>query len=155
MSNLTDFEDYLERMRIPLRLACTSHSGWPVVISLWYVFLDGSLYCATKETALVVKYLSENSQCAFEIASDLPPYCGIRGQARARLEKDRGPEVLEKLINRYLGSKENRLAELLLKDQDKEIAIRIDPLTLNSWDFSARMDQVSPLMRGLEDKTCP
>ena len=96
-------ERYLAETRIPLRLSCLSDSGWPVVLSLWYLFEDGHLYCATPQTAKVVGYLTGEPRCAFEIASDLPPYCGVRGRALATIEQARGVEILERLLERYLG----------------------------------------------------
>ncbi len=101
---------FLDRTRIPLRLACTTESGWPFVLSLWYVFQDGVLYCATQESARIVTYLRLNPQCAFEIAADLPPYCGARGRARAEIDPGRGPEILELLLERYLQDTDNPLS---------------------------------------------
>jgi len=85
------------------------------------------LYCATVEDARVVKYLENEPRCGYEIAADLPPYCGVRGQARAQINLDQGPEILEALLYRYLGGLENHLAENLLKDVDREVALVLDP----------------------------
>jgi nitroimidazol reductase NimA-like FMN-containing flavoprotein (pyridoxamine 5'-phosphate oxidase superfamily) len=155
MESLAEHEEYLDITRIPLRLACTTSSGWPVVLSLWFVYTDGALFCATREDARVISYLDRNASCAFEIASDQPPYCGIRGQAKATLTRKRGVEILEKLIERYLGGSDNPLAEFLLKDKDQEIAIRLDPVTLHTWDFSSRMKEISTEMQQLQEQICP
>ncbi len=134
---------FMEETVIPLRLACVTKSGWPVTLSLWYVYLDGAIYCATQQSARVVRYLENEARCGFEIASDLPPYCGMRGQARAVIEPEKGADVLEILLNRYLDGTDNQLARGLLSKKDKEVAIRIAPVNITTWNFKDRMQDVA------------
>ena len=150
-SKLGKFSKYLDTMKIPLRLGCTTQSGWPVVVSLWYLYQDDVLMCATQKSARVVAYLKENPRCGFEIAEDGMPYCGIRGQARASIDEQVGGEILETLLNRYLGGVDNPLAEDLLSKKDKEVAIILKPLQVFTWDFSDRMKAVSKV----REKICP
>lgn len=155
MPKLSDYEKFLEDIRIPIRLACKTESGWPMVLSLWFIYRDGSLYCATRKNAKVVGYLLENSDCAFEIAADQPPYCGIRGQAVASIDQQRGVEILELLLDRYLGDRNNSLAEKLLEKSVDEVAIRLDPKNIFPWDFSVRMKDAGPEVVLLDSKVCP
>ena len=134
-----DVEAYLEEIVIPLRLSCISPLGWPAVLSLWYLYRDGQLYCATQKTAKVVDYLEREPRCAFEIASDEPPYCGIRGQGRAAVDANLGSEILEQLLVRYLGGIESPLAKRLLSGSDNEVAIAIHPVSVYTWNFADRM----------------
>ena len=134
---------FMDKTVIPLRLACVTESGWPVTLSLWYVYLDGAIYCATQQSARVVRYLENETRCGFEIASDLPPYCGMRGQARAVIEPEKGADVLEILLNRYLDGTDNQLARGLLSKKDKEVAIRIAPVNITTWNFKDRMQDVA------------
>jgi nitroimidazol reductase NimA-like FMN-containing flavoprotein (pyridoxamine 5'-phosphate oxidase superfamily) len=145
-------EQYLKEIQIPLRLSCVSTSGWPVVLSLWYLYEDGHLFCATPQAARVVSYLKEESRCAFEVASDQPPYCGVRGRAMASIEEDRGVEILERLLVRYLGDVDNKLAVQLLSRKEPEVAIRLKPQSYYAWNFSDRM--ASSLRDGIQ-KYCP
>ena len=147
-----DVRAYLQEVVIPLRLSCITPSGWPVVLSLWYLYRDGQLYCATQKTAKVVGYLEREPRCAFEVASDLPPYCGIRGQAQAAIDASMGPEILEQLLVRYLGGTESPLAKRLLSDRDNEVAIAIQPVNIHSWNFADRMQ--SSITDGVS-KPCP
>jgi nitroimidazol reductase NimA-like FMN-containing flavoprotein (pyridoxamine 5'-phosphate oxidase superfamily) len=130
---------YLKEMRIPLRLAATTESGWPLVLSLWYVLDSGKLWCATQNTAKIVHYLEADSRCAFEVASEQPPYRGVRGQGRVRLSSERGEEVLETLLDRYLGGRDSPLARRLLAKRETEVAIEITPVTLFVRDCTQRM----------------
>jgi nitroimidazol reductase NimA-like FMN-containing flavoprotein (pyridoxamine 5'-phosphate oxidase superfamily) len=134
-----EIESFLLRNEIPVRLACLSGSGAPLLCSVWYLYDDGGIWCATQRGALLVKRLENDPRCAFEIAGDLPPYCGVRGQGRAVLSPADGPAVLLRLIDRYLHGRDSEFARWLMARQDAEVAIRIEPDWLTSWDFSARM----------------
>lgn len=153
--DLTEVEDYLNTVRIPLRLACRTESGWPMVVSLWFLYHGKRLYCATQKTAQVVSFINNDPRCAFEIAADLPPYCGVRGQAVARIDEKIGVEILTALLKRYLGDTNNRLAENLLNKSEREVGIVLDPINLYTWDFTKRMQDVAPRMSDLGEKVCP
>lgn len=136
---LADVRDYLEQMRIPLRLSCVTESGWPMILSLWYLYEEGALLCATRETAKIVSFLKHDPRCAFEISGEIPPYSGIRGQATASILPERGSEVLARLLVRYLGDTDKPLARRLLAHSESEVAIKIEPVNLFTWDFTKRM----------------
>jgi hypothetical protein len=74
------------------------------------------------------------------VAPDAPPYHGVRGRGVATLDPARGAEVLGLLVDRYLGTRESPFARWLLARASAEVAIRIEPSSLVSWDFSARMN---------------
>ena len=152
MVNNVSVERYLDESRIPIRLSCVNESGWPMVLSLWYLLEDGNLYCATQETAKVVGYLRGEPRCAFEVAADEPPYCGVRGRALATIEEARGEEILERLLHRYLGGTDNPLAEQLLGRKDSEVAIRLEPQSRYVWNFAGRM---SDSLDDVKPKLCP
>lgn len=132
-------ERHLRDTVVPVRLACLTASGWPLVVSLWFLYRDGALWCASRPAARVVQHLARDERCAFEVAADTPPYKGVRGQARARVIHGGGGRLLGELIERYLGDRDSPLARRLLSDAADEVAIRIAPTRLASWDFSERM----------------
>lgn len=139
---LERIEDFLEAQRIPIRLACLTPRGSPIVCSLWYLYADKALWCATQKASRVARYLHDHPQCGFEIAPESPPYRGVRGQGQAELLAARGPEVLGRLIDRYLGSRDSDFARWLIGRAHQEVAIRIAPEWLTSWDFSSRMPPI-------------
>jgi general stress protein 26 len=154
-ADLTTLEPYLETARIPLRLACSTKSGWPVAVSLWFKHQNGALFCATQKSARVVSYLQNDPRCAYEIASDNPPYCGVRGQAIATLDEEMGEQILEQLLERYLGGTDNTLSRNLLEKSENEVAIILKPVNAFTWDFSDRMEDVVKPMLDLANKVCP
>ena len=136
----------LTNSKIPIRLACISISDWPIVVSLWYTYLNGKVYCATQNTAKVVKYLRKNPKCGFEIAGDSFPYRGVRGYGKASIVENKGEEILRMLIQKYLTGKETtisslKLYKLLLSKEhlQNEVAIEIIPAAIFKWDYKKRM----------------
>ncbi len=133
-------KEFLNDMLIPIKLAVVKKTGYPVVLSLWYMYKDNKLYCATRKGARVVKYIRQNNKCAFEIASERPPYKGLRGEGRLYVDKEKGPFILRQLIQKYLKDKESKLKSFLMKNIAKEVAIEIDVEKWYGFDYSSRMD---------------
>jgi hypothetical protein len=100
-----------------------------------------------------VAYLRDDARCAFEIAGDQPPYCGVRGQAYASIQESLGAEILKELLVRYQGGTDNDLARDLLAKSDKEVAILLEPKRVYTWDYSRRMAGIGD--ESLGDKICP
>jgi nitroimidazol reductase NimA-like FMN-containing flavoprotein (pyridoxamine 5'-phosphate oxidase superfamily) len=143
---------YLDAIHIPLRLSCVTQSGWPYVLSLWYLHDAGKLYCATLESARVVSYLRREPRCGFEIAADQPPYCGVRGRAVAAIDPTQGQAVLSLLIDRYLDDRDNSLARRLLARSQDEVAIVLTPVQVFTWNYQRRMADAAP---SRPDRICP
>ena len=152
MNTEVSVEAYLEQANIPLRLSTMTAAGWPVVLSLWYLYEDGCLYCATPLQAKVVNYLRHEPRCGFEVAAGQPPYCGVRGRALAKIEADRGLEILERLLDRYMDGVDSTLAQGLLSRPGPEVAIRLEPQSSFSWNFTDRMAASIPHW---DSKICP
>lgn len=146
--SLEPFREFLEQSRIPLRLACVTRQGWPMVVSLWYLYEQQRLYCATQKTAKIIYHLEHNSRCAFEVAGDQPPYRGVRGQGELILRPDLGSTILERLVRRYTAGPETPLGKSLMSRSAGEIAIEIEPVRIFSWDYTSRMkDSLTPTPR--------
>lgn len=131
---------YLTATVIPMRLSALGGSGWPVVLSLWFRWRDGALWCASNPESRIVQLLERDGRCGFEIAADAPPYCGVRGQGKATLDQDTGVAELRALIERYLGPEETSFSRWLIERSAGEVAIRIDPVRMMSWDYMGRMN---------------
>lgn len=134
---------FLEQSVIPVRLA--SSGRHPLVQSLWFTpDADGSLWCATQQDSVLARRLSRDPRVGFEVAADTPPYRGVRGTGSASLDRSAAPEVLARLINRYLGLEETPLGRWLMSRVETEVAVHVTGLTVTSWDYSARMEGTAP-----------
>ena len=133
------YETYLRETALPLRLSVVSSSGWPTIVSLWFVYDEGAIRCASKKSTRIVKLLEENPKCAFEVSGETPPYFGVRGQGHVTLDPQLGPKLLPKLIERYVGPENSSFRRWLLAQSTEEVAITIKPIRVMSWDYRKRM----------------
>lgn len=122
---------------IPVRIA--SQGAYPVVQSLWFVPVGLTLWCATQADSVLARRLEADDRCGFEVAPDSRPYRGVRGTGHGTLVRDGAGQVLERLIDRYLTRNDSDLAQWLLSRVETEVAIKVTPRTLASWDYSGRM----------------
>lgn len=134
--------DFLQEVTIPIRIATRRSDGslWPVTV--WYRYRDGVFECATHAQADLVTILRNQPTVGIDVSTNEVPYRGIRGTGTTSITTDGGLDVLEALVQRYLGGTDSELAERLLSDEREEVVIRIDPDEIFSWDYSNRMRDV-------------
>ena len=46
-------------IQIPIRIATLKTTGFPSVLSLWYLVIDNKIHCATQKDAKIVSYLKK------------------------------------------------------------------------------------------------
>lgn len=129
---------FLDVTRIPVRLATNGSSG-PLVQSLWFMPQGLELWCCTQRSSVLTRRLNRDDRVGFEVAGDTPPYRGVRGTGVAHVIDDEVEATLRPLIERYQGTERTALSDWLLGRIDSEVAIRIEPRTLATWDYSHRM----------------
>lgn len=132
---------FLRECTLPLRLAVNGRDGYPRQLSLWYLWEDGVLRCATHRSAHVATWLHADPRCSFELAPNEPPYYGLRGTADAQLTPLGDDPLLDRLIDRYLGRRDSYLARWLLSRRDEELVLSLRPSRLVSWDYRERMQR--------------
>lgn len=135
-------EHFLQDSRYPIRLACIGDDGYPRVVSVWFIYQEGLFYCASHSSSQLVALLRANGRVGFEVATNDPPYCGVRGQADASLSGSGGAVMLERLLDRYLGNLDSPLAGWLLSRAEGELLITVTPRRLFSWDYRQRMGEI-------------
>lgn len=131
--------NFIEASRTPLRIACNTDNRFPLIVPLWFLFDGHAFWCVTHKDAKLLQHLRKDQRVGFEIANNEPPYAGARGHGTVALVEDKGAEMLPKLLQRYFIREESRLAQWLLSRADDEVAIRLDPLYINGWDYQQRM----------------
>ncbi|WP_237087616.1 pyridoxamine 5'-phosphate oxidase family protein [Nitrosopumilus piranensis] len=141
-SNPSKIDYMLSDTKIPIRLAFIKPDGFPNILSLWYEEINGKIFCATQKSAKIVSYIQKNPSCGFEIAADNPPYKGVRGSGTARILENKGQEILNILMKKYLGEKESTLSKFLKEHSSNEVGIEITPSKIFNYDYSKRMRDV-------------
>jgi nitroimidazol reductase NimA-like FMN-containing flavoprotein (pyridoxamine 5'-phosphate oxidase superfamily) len=131
--------EFLSECIIPIRLACNDSHGVPLVCSLWFLYDEDALWCATQKSASIVTLLAAAPKCGFEVAPQEMPYRGVRGQGVASISEEGADEVLSRLIDRYLSARDSAFAVWLQSRSEHEVAIKIMPDYFSAWDFSQRM----------------
>ena len=71
--SLDDIRVFLAQARIPARIAGIAPSGWPMVLSLWFLPEINVIWCASTQTAKIVSLIEANGRCGFEVASEKMP----------------------------------------------------------------------------------
>jgi len=137
--SLDGVASFLRETTVPVRLSCHTPADRLWMLSLWYEYRDGRLWCATAADADIVEYLRADDEIAFEVSTNDPPYRGVRGNGVARVDEEGGKELLTALLERYLGGTDSSLADRLLDEDRKEVRIAIEPRRAFSWDYAARM----------------
>jgi len=133
-----EVSQFLSNAAIPIRLA-TRGREHPLVQSVWFSFDGSTIWCATQADSLLARRLRNDNACGFEVAADSPPYCGVRGHGVAEFHPEKAADLLDHLIDRYLGDDNSSLADWLQSRLDNEVAIGITDLRVSSWDYTQRM----------------
>ena len=139
---LPRIEAFLAESSFPVRLACVAADGYPRVVSLWYRYQGGRLFCVSHQNSSLVKLLKQRPQVGFEIAPNEPPYHGVRGQGVAELSP-LTDDTLQDLLQHYLGGTDSTLGRWLLSRSEEEVLITVEPHRFYSWDYRQRMSDVA------------
>lgn len=134
---------HLQNCGFPIRLACVTADGSPRVVSLWYQYHGGEIFCVSHRDASLVKILARNPLVGFEVSPNEPPYYGVRGHGIATVQPLDDSPALRELLDSYLGGTSSRLAKWLLSRQQEEVLINIEPEQLFSWDYRERMADIA------------
>jgi nitroimidazol reductase NimA-like FMN-containing flavoprotein (pyridoxamine 5'-phosphate oxidase superfamily) len=135
----TEVESFLREATIPIRISCHRPDGTLWTVPLWYRYRDGTFECSTWAEADVVTYLRNDTEVAFDVSVNEPPYRGVRGNGTVSLSEDEDKAVLGDLLERYLGGTDSKLASRLLSEEREEVRIRVHPRRVHSWDYTERM----------------
>ncbi len=137
--SVSQLQQYLYDCETPLRIACQAADGYPLIVPLWFCFDGQSLWSATHCNAKVVKCLKRNPNVGFELANNEMPYKGVRGKADVVLHSDKGSDVLDQVMKKYIKQPGSHLEKWLSGRKEEEIAIELIPHSFSVWDYSARM----------------
>ena len=78
----SEIRRFLNNATIPMRLSFMNKNGEPMICSLWFKFIDDSLWSASHQNAYVVNQLKNNSKVSFEISTNEYPEPLAKGALR-------------------------------------------------------------------------
>ena len=134
---------YLKETVIPMRIVITD-GDCPTICSLWFDYdpIQSELICATHVRSQIARLIAKSPRCAFEIASNTPPYCGVRGKAVIEVDAAAAAQSLPRPIRRYMGDSNAGLGQWLMSRVDEELELRLKPVWISAWDYGQRMEPV-------------
>ena len=136
-----EIETFLRETPIPMRISVSGASG-PLIVPLWFEYLEGRLLSCSPVDSLLVSSLGKQSEVAFDISTNDLPYRGVRGRGQVSCEVATDDARLSDLLRKYLAGTDNQLASWLLNREGPEALIEIEISWLTSWDFSGRMGDI-------------
>ncbi|MFQ5915701.1 MAG: pyridoxamine 5'-phosphate oxidase family protein [Nitrospinota bacterium] len=119
------------------RLGTIDENGFPHVVPMWYVLLDGLLYFSTRVPRKKIGNLRKNPNISFTVDSgeSFGDYRGVLVQGRAEIVED--PEIHHRyniaFAHRHLGSEDHPYARLL--STHKRRIFRLAVVHLLTWDY--------------------
>lgn len=137
-------EAFFAKSYLPLRVSLMTKSGM-LIVPLWFEYRAGRFLSCSPNSSLLVTSLRDNPDVAFDLSTNDLPYRGVRGRGVARCAIATDKVALENLLEHYVASTNNALAETLLSRSKAEAIIEIEPTWLTSWDFSGRMDGIEKI----------
>lgn len=132
--------DFLTKSKLNLLLGTVDEAGEPNVHPVWYLYENGKLYVETEKNAKKVKNLRKKNTAYFCIDDETMPYKGVRGKGDVRIIEDVKSilPIAEKIMLKYTGSLDNKIAKFLLDGVRKGFSavIEIAPRYYATWDHS-------------------
>lgn len=112
-------------------LATLNAEGAPHVTPMWFTYDDGAFWFVSPQDAEKVRHIRQDPRVAVSISDSQHPYRAVMLHGEAEiLEDETGRILTQQLHEQYLGSTET---ELSYTDEGTNVAIRVQPHTVESW----------------------
>ena len=141
-SSMTEEEtrNFLSSKKLFARIGSIDKNGDPNVHPVWYYFDNDKIYFETGKDARKTQNIKKRSKIYFCIDDDTAPYKGVRGKGVASILQDVNTSlsIVEKLVIKYTGSFDNKMAKFLFNSvkSGESVVIEIAPLFFATWDHS-------------------
>ena len=140
--NEEEIKDFLTNGKLNVHLGTIDENGDANIHPAWYYYdySKNKMYVETSKQAKKTYNLRRNENIYFCIDDPNPPYKGVRGKGRVRINEDIdfNIPIAEKIMIRYLGNLEHPMAQALLDAQRKgqSVVLEISPKYYSTWDYS-------------------
>ncbi len=138
--NENETRNFLSNAKLFARLGTVDAKGDPNVHPVWYYFEDEKIYFETSRNSKKAHNIKKKNIVYFCIDDERLPYKGVRGKGRAVISEDidRNVPIAEKLLVKYTGSLDNKMAKFLMDSvgSGESIIVEITPQYFATWDHS-------------------
>lgn len=141
-SSMTEEEtrNFLSTGKLFARLGTIDKNGDPNVHPVWYWFENDKIYFETGKDARKAQSIKNKNIVYFCIDDTNEPYKGVRGKGTASFIEDieKNLPIVEKLLLKYTGSLDNKIAKYLIDTikTGESVVIEITPRFFATWDHS-------------------
>jgi nitroimidazol reductase NimA-like FMN-containing flavoprotein (pyridoxamine 5'-phosphate oxidase superfamily) len=135
-------KDFLENKDLTIHIGTVDEKGEPNVTPTEYYFDRDSdkIYITTQKNSKKVDNLRRKNTIYFCVDDPTPPYKGVRGKARVKINEDisHNLSITKKLVMKNTGSLEDPIAKWLLSEteNENEVILQISPNYYSTWDYS-------------------
>jgi nitroimidazol reductase NimA-like FMN-containing flavoprotein (pyridoxamine 5'-phosphate oxidase superfamily) len=123
------------------KLACVKPDGWPYVIPLWYVWLDGNVYVIGRARAAWIAYVRNDPRVSLVIDEEAGQHRRVQLTGLARIAEGPAPlaggtdlwrGVLANMTARYMADTRGQ-AYADLTAQRPRILVEVAPREIVTW----------------------
>ena len=135
-----ELKNFLSKTKLNIRLGTVDEKGDPNVHPTWYYFDNGRIYVETSKGSKKVENIRAKNTVYFCVDDENIPYKGVRGKATASISEDinRNIPIAEKIMIKYLGSLEDKIAKFLMESvrSGRSVILELTPHYYSTWDYS-------------------
>lgn len=133
-----EIQAFLEEQRT-LQVATIDHDGWPHLVAMWYVLIDGQIVFWTYAKSQKAINLRRDPRltCLVESGEHYQELRGVQIKARAILNDDTETvqRIGETIYERYTGAPLNDATRQMVAAQaPKRVLVFVEPVEVVSWD---------------------
>jgi PPOX class probable F420-dependent enzyme len=136
--NDDEIRDFLEEQRT-LQVATIDHDGWPHLVAMWYVLIDGQIVFWTYAKSQKAVNLRRDPRltCLVESGERYEELRGVQIKGRGILNSDPATvqRIGETIYERYTGGPLNDATRQMVAAQAaKRVLVFVEPVETVSWD---------------------
>lgn len=135
--NDEEIRAFLEEQRI-LQVATIDHDGWPHVVAMWYVLIDGQIafWTYAKSQKMVNLRRDARLTCLVETGVQYNELRGVQIKGRARIVEDyESVQRLGAVIwQHYNGPLDDAARRMVASQAAKRVVVCVEAVEVVSWD---------------------
>lgn len=121
-----------------LEVATIDHDGWPHLVAMWYVLIDGKITFWTYAKSQKAVNLRRDNRltCLVETGVRYEELRGVQIKGRATIESDRETvqRIGEIIFERYTGPLNDNTRQVVAAQAPKRVIVTVEPEEIVSWD---------------------